>query len=75
MSFVQTYERTAILDWWGRGHRTCPATNTSLSSFQLAPNYVLKRSDKLLYVVSWHDVPFAYSALAFFILTSTIFAL
>ncbi|KAL0026939.1 hypothetical protein WJX79_001081 [Trebouxia sp. C0005] len=38
----QTYERAAILDWWARGHRTCPATNTSLNSFQLAPNYVLK---------------------------------
>ncbi|KAL3163426.1 hypothetical protein ABBQ32_009804 [Trebouxia sp. C0010 RCD-2024] len=38
----QTYERTAILDWFRRGHRTCPATNTSLASFQLAPNYVLK---------------------------------
>ena len=40
---VQTYERAAILDWWARGHKTCPATNTNLNSFQLAPNYVLKR--------------------------------
>ena len=61
MSVLQTYERTAILDWWSRGHTTCPATNASLSSFQLAPNYVLKRSEKLLceIVSAWRTMQFA----------------
>lgn len=38
----QTYERSAIEQWFRRGHHTSPATNASLRQLSLFPNIALR---------------------------------
>ena len=38
-----TYERHAILDWFGRGHRTSPLTGAELDTTTLIPNLIVKQ--------------------------------
>ena len=39
-----TYERSAILEWFDRGHKTCPDTGKELSSLELVPNLKLQHA-------------------------------
>lgn len=39
-----TYERTAILEWFDRGNRTCPDTGQELQSLDLMPNVKLQQA-------------------------------
>ena len=43
-----TYERSAIEEWFARGHRRDPVTNVELSSTKLIPNYALKNHAQFL---------------------------
>jgi len=40
----QTYEKSAIQEWFRRGHRTDPITNQPLISTNIVPNYSLRRA-------------------------------
>lgn len=44
----QTYERSAIVEWFGRGKTTSPATGLALSSTTLIPNFALRSMIDLL---------------------------
>ncbi|MCO5606817.1 hypothetical protein L7F22_061008 [Adiantum nelumboides] len=39
-----TYEKSAILEWFSRGHKTCPDTGKSLQSLTLVPNLNLQQA-------------------------------
>ncbi|KAL3676103.1 hypothetical protein R1sor_026051 [Riccia sorocarpa] len=39
-----TYEREAILEWFDRGHRTCPDTGKELESLEVVPNMRLAQA-------------------------------
>ncbi|KAJ7129939.1 hypothetical protein O6H91_Y558100 [Diphasiastrum complanatum] len=39
-----TYEKSAILEWFERGHRTCPDTGVELVSLELIPNLNLRQA-------------------------------
>lgn len=39
-----TYEKSAILEWFSRGHRTCPDTGRVLHSLALVPNLKLQQA-------------------------------
>ncbi|KAH7293888.1 hypothetical protein KP509_28G046800 [Ceratopteris richardii] len=39
-----TYEKSAILEWFGRGHNTCPDTGKVLQSLSLVPNLKLQQA-------------------------------
>ena len=38
-----TYERSAIQDWFARGHRSSPATGRALASLTLTPNFLVRQ--------------------------------
>ncbi|KAH9316920.1 hypothetical protein KI387_018689, partial [Taxus chinensis] len=50
ISSGQTFERGAIEKWFAEGHTTCPLTNQALTSKELRPNIILRRS-----VEEWKD--------------------
>ncbi|KAI5071440.1 hypothetical protein GOP47_0013691 [Adiantum capillus-veneris] len=39
-----TYEKSAILEWFQRGYRTCPDTGNELTSLELIPNVTLQEA-------------------------------
>eukprot|EP00250_Pteridium_aquilinum_P015310 c22512_g1_i2 orf=467-3505(-) len=39
-----TYEKSAILEWFNRGHKTCPDTGRVLQSLALVPNLKLQQA-------------------------------
>ena len=48
----QTYERSAISEWFSRGNRSSPATGLLLSELTLTPNYGLKAAMTTLKAMS-----------------------
>ncbi|GLJ56103.1 hypothetical protein SUGI_1204440 [Cryptomeria japonica] len=50
ISSGQTFERSAIEKWFAEGHTTCPLTNQMLTSKELRPNIILRRS-----IQEWKD--------------------
>ncbi|GLJ30952.1 hypothetical protein SUGI_0617450 [Cryptomeria japonica] len=46
----QTFERSAIEDWFSSGNRTCPVTKTQISTLDLKPNISLQNS-----IREWKD--------------------